>query len=67
MEPLEVGWAEVVSDQPLILSSDFQYYDMSVYPPRLDWAVGVLPSPSSTLSVFNANVSSSAEKTGAER
>lgn len=58
MEALEVGWTTVVSDQPLILSSDFQYLDLSVFPPRVEWAVGVLPAPSSTLSVFNANVSS---------
>ncbi len=57
VDPLKVGWARILSFQPVNVSASFTFYDFNPDPPKSVWTAGILPSPTATQFTFAANVS----------
>jgi len=57
IDPLKVGWAQILSMQPVNVSASFTFYNFMPDPPQVVWSAGILPSPLATQFTFSADVS----------
>jgi hypothetical protein len=63
IDPLKVGWARILSMQPINVSASFTFYNFNPDPPKAVWTAGVLPSPTATQFTFAADVSPVSDST----